>query len=415
MSSPAAASAFASISELLLLVAENLDRDTALFAQLCRVNRRFNAIFSPFLYRACDIRTTGRMSGPRTCSHLAHTKSFSLRLPDNSGDFNLDDVASAPELIRKMPALETFEWAGQPLPHDAPQALKSCQNLKSVHITYPEEIEGDYFELAECDWDVNEQGWKPGIDKYCSKKSLEYSRLFYAQDLSTLAGLESLVLEHIYGNMHLWERHLVQILRNCPDLRKLGLSVARQAIVRCGGNGSWEMWGFLDRLCDAYSLSPGGSAPTTSLQLRSLGAGTGVYVTEATSIDKLTNLSLLEEVELDVGNIWNGRGVEHYVFEVEETYVVNYELLLSPDACPNMRRIRLSHMGRRAFDNLKNLHRINQDFLRRLVVEVDNNNWSEHWLKEWIDLTFPGTTPTGWVWKGKSLILYPMDTPSEDW
>lgn len=114
------------------------------------VSRRFSATFGPVLYRECDIWTTRKLFGMRRCSHIAHTERFSLRLPpDGYSIFDFSNPTSAPELIRNMSALEIFEWAGQPLSPDVPQAPKSCGSLKSVHIMYSEEIEKNIFEPNE--------------------------------------------------------------------------------------------------------------------------------------------------------------------------------------------------------------------------------------------------------------------------
>ncbi|KAH7350018.1 hypothetical protein B0T11DRAFT_290396 [Plectosphaerella cucumerina] len=408
MASSSASSIFACTNEYLRLLAQQID-DSHLLACLCRVNWQFNANFSPFLYRQCNVTRASRLSAMLSSGYLVHTKRLAVKSRDTFASFEDRDIAAVQCLVQKMPALEVFEWSGLPLPADVPHGLTSCAKLKAVHITYPTTIEENVLGIGIDDGEIDEQG-NSEHENYWTKDSIKMRHLFYVQDLSPLAGLEALTIDNMYGNLHLWPGQLIRILRNSPSLRKLRLSICNDAAIRCGRSlvHPFSPFAFFDGVCEAYGESSQGNLPPAPLWLSTLCCGIGVYPSFEASLIKLVDLSRLEVVHLDTRDIADDGGTHFFVWDDggSESFIL-FDVFLSPQKCPNLRRFSADRLGGSMYARLLELKENSPEFLHRLIVELEELDDEEFDSEALVLSGNEGesqTTPTTWRENGTWML-----------
>ncbi|KAH6678816.1 hypothetical protein F5X68DRAFT_34432 [Plectosphaerella plurivora] len=373
MASVSASSMFARTNDYLCLLADQIE-DGHLLARLCRVNWQFNANFTPYLYRRCNIVKPNRLAALPSNGNLVYTKRLSVKLLDPYAKYENQDVAAVGDLVQKMPALEVFEWSGLPLPTDVPHALTSCAKLKAVHITYPSTIEESVLGIGIDDGDIDEQGNSEN-ENYWTKDFHQVRRLFYVQDLSPLTGLESLTINNMYGNLHLWKAQVVSIFQSSPALRELRLSVCEDAVIRCGRSTVYpfDPFGFFDTVCDTYGEAAHGEMPPAPLQLSSLCCGLGVYPSLEASLIRLVDLSSVEVVFFETKDISDIGGTHFFVYDhgVDESFIL-FDVFLSPEKCPKLRRFSADRLGGSIYARLLELKENKPEFLNRLIIEFED-------------------------------------------
>lgn len=270
-----------------------------------------------------------------------------------------------------------------------------------MHVTYPPTIEANDLRIGIDDGEIDEQG-NSEYENYWTKDSDRMRHLFYVQDLSPLAGLESLTIENMYGNLHLWPDQLTSILRNSPALRKLRLSVCNNAAIRCGRSiiHPFDPFWFFTGVCDAYGEAFQGDLTPAPLQLSSLSCGLGVYPTFEASLTKMVDLSSLEVVHFDTRDIEDDADTHFFVWD-------EFEVFLSPQKCPNLRRFSADRLGGSMYARLLELMENNPEYLHRLIVELEELDDEEVGFEALVLSGTEGgsqTTPTAWRENGTSML-----------
>ena len=162
-------------------------------------------------------------------------------------------------------------WRCAPLPVDLLSTLHACcPNIKAIHLWFLPTAGSDRTQLPD-------------------------GQLRYAKsDLAAFSGLEELTLDSMFGDLPWWWSQVVRVLANSPRLRGLHLSIGHGALFSCAGDGRRDQFeGFLDRLCDEYSVEA--AAP---LRLRSLHLGHAVVPSRPGALARLTDLACLEDGRL---------------------------------------------------------------------------------------------------------------------
>jgi hypothetical protein len=340
-------------------------------ATLRLVNKRFNAAFTPFLYREFKIQllpepyADTRIDKPET---LAWPMFMGVMIMDHVGHIrSLAFHAALPDyiltkMLPKMPLLERFSlrqvpqknphvfrqygrtdseqrwaWASFDTARTNPDAVlralhKSCPRIKAIDIRCAMIYTPDQREETDQEW-LQEQ--------------LENLRV---PSLALFSGLEELTLNELYEELPCWMVEIIRVLEKSPGLRKLELSLSEDAICRYLISGQRDKFlDFFERLCNGYGET--GAAP---LNLRSLHVGTGLYPPEGPVLQKLTNLAGLQEVHIE--NKW--------VYGMDFDFRKARFDAFGPANCPNLRRLSVANDT----SNLDSFLYHNSAFARNLAV-----------------------------------------------
>jgi hypothetical protein len=326
-------------------------------ATLRLVNKRFNAAFTPFLYREFKIQLEpgphadidkpetlawAMFMGVMIMDHVGHIRSlaFDAALPDYI----------LTKMLPKMPLLERFslrqvpqknphvfrqygrtdseqrwQWASFDTARSDPDAVlralhKSCPRIKAIDIRCAMIYTPDQREATDQEW-LQEQ--------------LENLRV---PSLALFSGLEELTLNELYEELPCWMAEIIRVLEKSPGLRKLELSLGNDTIRRYDDNGQRDKFlDFFERLCHGYA-----ETGATPLNLRSLHLGTGLYPPEGPVLKKLTNLGGLEEVHIENSFIaelgYGAMGAHPHLRFVEAPFDA-----FGPANCPNLRRLSVAN------------------------------------------------------------------------
>ncbi|KAK1757006.1 hypothetical protein QBC47DRAFT_342008 [Echria macrotheca] len=184
------------------------------------------------------------------------------------------------------------------------------------------------------------QGREPDADVQ------EARRLYLPQDFSAFTRLHELTLTNMYGDLRRWKRLIVKILRNSPGLTKLSLSLSDYAVERSYHDGRLDDYvEFFTSLCDEYA-----QPNTPPLKLRSLECGTAIYPDDLDALEKLTDLSYLEEVHIDNTGVYV-HGDTIILYDEDGYSGLVFDAFLSP-RCPKLRRFSASELRTDVFDAL---------------------------------------------------------------
>lgn len=311
-------------------------------------NKTFNTVVTPLLYLELDIGKKGTQS-LRTVAgseyNLIHVKRLSVE-----GGMNDDEYHEiVRQMLPKMPSLESFtyvyarrfantlldwpntdsntwawsRWHNIPLAMTTLMTLRTaCKKVKAIHLTFPENM------------DERVLGYKFDQEYDPPEPSqLEAREIYERPDLTVFTGLEELTLDGLYGDFLWWKEHLIKIFKNSPGLRKLQLSLSVHKIALYERSEEREIFdGFFDGLCDDYGKT--GAAP---LHLQSLKLGTALYPYELHSIEKLTDLSYLQDVYVRNSGVSQDVDIILVYDSPNEESGIAFHAF-SPVRCPNLRR-----------------------------------------------------------------------------
>lgn len=164
-------------------------------------------------------------------------------------------------------------------------------------------------------------------------EELRAREVYGRPDLTVFRGLEELTLENLGEELPWWRETIVEVLKNSPELKKLGLSLSTSAIGTAARYGERETFdGFFSDLC--YDFWAAGAPP---LRLRSLRCGTAIIPDGAESLQSLTDLSYLEEVHIENTGVYYFMDVIS-MYDSDEESGIAFEAL-GPAQCPNLRRL----------------------------------------------------------------------------
>ena len=235
-------------------------------------------------------------------------------------------------------------WRCAPLPVDLLSTLHACcPNIKAIHLWFLPTAGSDRTQLPD-------------------------GRLRYAKpDLAAFSGLEELTLDSMFGDLPWWWSQVVRVLANSPRLRGLHLSIGHGALFSCAGDGRRDQFeGFLDRLCDEYSVEA--AAP---LRLRSLHLGHAVVPSRPGALARLTDLACLEDVYVsncavlgdgsDEFEIYGARGNQGRTTRVDWP-------VFGPRSCPRLARFSVVRYSGEVHALLAAAAAQDASFVRRLAV-----------------------------------------------
>ncbi|KAL2020430.1 hypothetical protein VTK56DRAFT_8396 [Thermocarpiscus australiensis] len=305
---------FFGLPELLSCLAEQI-RSRKQLATLRLVSNAFKAAATPFLFREFVIYGTQIWPFPARV-HLGYVRTLELAPSLLIGP--RDRNALVQKILPMVPRLESFETSGIPLTIDSLKVLHdSCKSIKSLRVRFPSDMERSILDSEYPPW------------------QMESPELHVRPEISIFTGLEELTLHNLYNDLPWWRSQIVQVLRNSPGLRKLHLCISYATIEMKYEQDQPEAYlNFFDRLCDEYGET--GSAP---LHLRSLRCGRAIYPYELSSLQKLTDLVYLEEVQITN----EGVTLVDTDFDVMELYAsgersgIAFEAF-GPAHAPNLRR-----------------------------------------------------------------------------
>lgn len=164
-------------------------------------------------------------------------------------------------------------------------------------------------------------------------EELRAREVYGRPDLTGFRGLEELTLDNLCEELPWWREIIVEVLKNSPELKKLGLSLSTSAIGTAARYGERETFdGFFSDLCGEFWAA--GAPP---LRLRSLKCGTAIIPDDAESLQSLTDLSYLEEVHIENTGVYYFMDVIS-MYDSDEESGIAFEAL-GPAQCPNLRRL----------------------------------------------------------------------------
>ncbi|KAH7420129.1 hypothetical protein BKA64DRAFT_33770 [Cadophora sp. MPI-SDFR-AT-0126] len=370
---PSGVLTFVRSNDALRCLCENIQSHRLLY-DLCLVNRRFNTLFSTSLYRHVHIRSNNELKGLLGNTHLTHIRRLTITEGAQHWSSALTVNELAQQLLEKMQDLKAFTWIGIALATRTVQLLhQSCNKLKSIHVAYPAEIQGRLLGLGIAD--EEDQG---------DEDSHEARTLFRIQDFSAFANLEEVTFYNIYDDLSRWRRTLAKILKSSPRLRKLGLSLSTETIARAYHRGKSATYiDFFDRLCDEF-----GATGASTLQLQSLRCGSTIYPRSPASLEKLTDLSHLEEVHVQNASV-EGEIVYLSMYEEDEHIGIAFDTFLSP-ACRNLRRFTAYQLRGDVFEALCN--NTDVEWTRQLAISFECPDEGNYEIAQILteDSEFPG-------------------------
>lgn len=164
-------------------------------------------------------------------------------------------------------------------------------------------------------------------------EELRAREVYGRPDLTVFRGLEELTLDNLCEELPWWRETIAEVLKNSPELKKLGLSLSTSAIGTAARYGERETFDdFFSDLCGEFWAA--GAPP---LRLRSLKCGTAIIPDDAESLQSLTDLSCLEEVHIENTGVYYFMDVIS-MYESDEESGIAFEAL-GPAQCPNLRRL----------------------------------------------------------------------------
>ncbi|KAI0509522.1 hypothetical protein F5B22DRAFT_324384 [Xylaria bambusicola] len=209
------------------------------------------------------------------------------------------------QILAEAQNLQKFIWIGIPLAAATLDTLRGCcRGIKSIHVEFPDNMEEMVLGLSIADDELEDE--EPDEDVLAARA------LYRAPNFRGFPDIESLHVYNIFDDLRHSRENLVQVLREAPNLRSLGLSLAIESIARCyNARQARQYKGWFDRLCGEYT---GAAAPR--LQLESLICGTAIYPTKADVLASFTDLACLEQVHVE------NRGISRegkYIFMYDDT------------------------------------------------------------------------------------------------
>lgn len=164
-------------------------------------------------------------------------------------------------------------------------------------------------------------------------EELRAREVYGRPDLTVFRGLEELTLDNLCEELPWWRETIVEVLKNSPELKKLGLSLSTSAIGTAARYGERETFdNFFSDLCVDFWAA--GAPP---LRLRSLKCGIAIIPDDAESLQSLTDLSCLEEVHIENTGVYYFMDVIS-MYDSDEESGIAFEAL-GPAQCPNLRRL----------------------------------------------------------------------------
>lgn len=304
-------------------------------APLRLVNKTFHAAVTPIFYRElyCWSRSPSQIERLRwlvRSPDLAYVKSFHFF--NSTSDFRfrdalqLDREQAAGLLIQAMPPrLKHFGWDGALSAGILRDLHHSSPLVSSMQLTFPDDFENDLILIQSSgglpDWQFLLPVHARAITEHQAKLRLLYQGTF---NLAVFSHLEVLKIGGIFGDLPWWASHLAYVFKSTPRLRELGLAVSSSTILRLGFVHNFNLQlGFFGSICKAY-----GEIEARRLKLRSIHFGHGVRPYSVEALEKLTDLSLLEEVYINNSSY-------HHVYG-QPIYKA-----FGPSHCPNLRRFRV--------------------------------------------------------------------------
>ncbi|KAI1121297.1 hypothetical protein F5Y10DRAFT_256569 [Nemania abortiva] len=196
--------------------------------------------------------------------------------------------SSVCQILAEARNLRKLTWVGIPLAAETLDTLRRCcPRIKSIHVEFPENMEEMVLGLSIADDELEDD--EPDEDV------LEARALYRSLSFRGFPEIESLHVYNIFDDLRRFREDLVKVLREAPNLRSLGLSLAIESIARCYNSGQAGQYdGWFDRLCSEYV---GSGAPR--LQLESLICGTAIYPTKTNVLANFTDLACLEQVHIE--------------------------------------------------------------------------------------------------------------------
>jgi len=247
--------------------------------------------------------------------------------------------------VRADSVLTPTSWSGFPLGATTVRKLyESCPDIKAIHITFPENM-------------GQQIGYTRWHEQPDDRRRTERA-IYGTPDLTVFSGLEELTLDNLYEELPWWRSQIVQLLKKSPGLQKLRLSLAANTLFLYK---EWEdcaefYYNFFDKLCVEYG------AVASPLRIRSLHLGNAVLPFKLGRIQRLTDLSVLEDAHIENRKLFSAKGgfwspgvptcinpTERewdptddddmgYPHLSEEYHAVAFEVF-GPANCPNLRRL----------------------------------------------------------------------------
>ncbi|KAH8900673.1 hypothetical protein GQ53DRAFT_835616 [Thozetella sp. PMI_491] len=198
----------------------------------------------------------------------------------------------------------------------------------------------------------------------------EARKLYLKQDVSNFSNLEELTITNIYGDLNIWRRQLVHLLKSSPNLRHLHLGLSYNVVERHCHDGLHELFtDFFDEICNDFTQS--GCSP---LKLRSLGCGTCFLPQSVTALHKLTEMEYLEELYIRNENI-STHTDWFFIYDDDGTSFIPFDSILSR-ACPRLRRFSAHQLAKDVVDALASDQAL--PILPQLAVFIESQDiWDE--------------------------------------
>ncbi|KAM7190315.1 hypothetical protein V8F33_009555 [Rhypophila sp. PSN 637] len=320
---------FFTSSDMLRCLGEKIITKSTLSA-LCQTSRQFDVEFSYFLYREVDIvgnwltmndgDSNSGWSAKRS-SKLKHVRKAIVRMvwPGNPAVFSQHLC----DILQRMPELRIIQWDSSPMDSQTLNVIKvHCPKLKGLSVSFPGsaygELLGGVTPGMGGQWDSQRAAFDPVLTEqmcFAMTRALEWRlRDLITQGLPFVQNLRYFSYYDIYGDLLIQRRALVHVLRHCPQLEHLGLSLEPYPT---------DSSLFFEKLCDEYEATGG-----SRLGLKSLHFGRDIHPPAESSLLKLTDVSYLES--LTILNDTTG-GDSDSLFNAVDTF--------DPDKCPRLRHL----------------------------------------------------------------------------
>ncbi|KAK4451533.1 hypothetical protein QBC34DRAFT_378384 [Podospora aff. communis PSN243] len=299
------ATTFARLPELLRCLVDQI-RNRKQLATLRLVSKNFSAAVEPTLFRKISAMTPRRVMALADNHLVGHIRN--LALSNLCPEFKFLDEA-VPGLLMKMPLLNAFSYLSYLEPASLRALHRSCLHIKSLSFNF-------------CLVDASIHG-KAG--KHPVEIDVQARGLYRMPDFTTFTRLEELTLVNLYDDLRQWREPIARVLSNSHTLRKLHLSLSRNAIARHRHAGNTDQYtGWFDSLCDDYA-----DTEASPLPLQSLHCGTAVYLEDVERLERLVDLGRLEDVHFQNNVILAGGTLGHGI-DIDDSAVVYDAFLNAP-------------------------------------------------------------------------------------
>ncbi|KAI1110065.1 hypothetical protein F5Y14DRAFT_444232 [Nemania sp. NC0429] len=210
--------------------------------------------------------------------------------------------SSVCQVLAEARNLREIIWIGIPLAAGTLDTLRRCcRRIKSIHVEFPGNMEEMVLGLSIADDELEDD--EPDED------------------------IESLHVYNIFDDLRRFREDLVNVLREAPNLRSLGLSLATETVARCynaGQAGQYEGW--FDRFCGEYT---GSGAPR--LRLESLICGTAIYHMNSGALANVTDIASLEQVHVENRDV-SREGKYISIYDSNEHSGIAFKSVLSKES-----------------------------------------------------------------------------------